>query len=100
VKAPRVVAGLVAILLRVLVQLGCAHIPTTSPGPDASAAAVATCANLARLGCAVGADPACAGRLELAVSEHHASEATISCGRTASSRTALAACGPFFGCGP
>ncbi len=119
-KAGRFRAGVAGLLLRALVGLGpiagltagavlsvglargvvcCAHLSTTSPGPDASEAS-ATCANLAKLGCAVGADPACAGRLELAVSEHHASADALACARGASSRTALAACGPFFGCAP
>jgi hypothetical protein len=69
----------------------------SAPGPDASTAA-AVCANLSKLGCALGSDPACVSRVELSVGEARVLASQVTCAGTATTKEALAACSPFFAC--
>jgi hypothetical protein len=93
-----VLAVLSSVLAWVIITSSACKLPPPAAAvPDASTAQ-ATCANLARLGCAIGADPECVSRLERAVSESHATIDVLDCGRTAASKAAVSACGPYLAC--
>jgi hypothetical protein len=83
--------------LALLASASCTPGPLSASGPDASAAA-ATCANIARLDCGLGSDPACVSRLELSVSEQRVLASEIACAQHATSKAGLEACSPYFAC--
>jgi hypothetical protein len=77
----------------------CTPSTTAPPAPDASSPAAAACANLARAGCPLGADPLCTGRVELAVRENHVRADKVACAAAAApAKDAIAACSPYFTC--
>lgn len=100
-RSPVTLATLAALVLALLLP-ACAC-TTTGARSSASSDPAAACENLARLGCAIGANPRCDSALALAVMENHTTAAAIACVQTASSASAVALCNgdaatPYFVC--
>lgn len=71
----------------------------TAGAPSSPDLAPAACANLARLGCAIGASPRCLSALELAAPEHHTTADAIKCASVATSPAGVVSCDPsYFSC--
>lgn len=81
--------------------LACTPSTATPPSPDASASAAA-CDKLDKAGCALGRDPLCPSRVELAIWENHTTREKVACiAGAAPTKDAIAACrSPYFACGP